>query len=453
MTSNNKLNLLEGNIKKTLIKLAIPMMYGIIAIMLFNIVDTIYIGHLGTKELAAIGFTYPVVFLIMSLTMGMGIGATSVISRAIGKGKNGHIKRLTTDSLILSLVMVVIIAFIGLLSINPIFRLLGATPEMILLIRQYMVTWYLGVGFLVIPMVGNSAIRATGDTKTPSLIMITAGVINIILDPFLIFGLWIFPKMGLKGAALATVISFMVTFTAAIWILVKRENMIDFHLPSFKILFNSWKKILYIGIPAAATNMLIPLSTGILIKIISNYGTEAIAAFGVSIRIESLSLIGIIAMSTALMPFVGQNYGARKNKRILTAISLSKKYSIIWGLGVAILLALLSYPIAILFSNNPIVIKIIRNFLFIVPISYGLYGITLLMGSAFNAVNKPIHSTILIIIRIFVFAIPFALIGSKFYELTGIFIGICLANILIGIISIYWGRKFLFKNMGNILRI
>ena len=232
--------------------------------MLFNLVDTFFIGRLGTTELAAISFTFPVVFLLGSIAMGLGIGISSVISRAIGEGDHHKVQRLTTDGLILSLIIVGVLAIIGILTIEPLFRLIGATSETLPLIKQYMKIWYLGIVFLVVPMVGNNAIRATGDTKSPSIIMMIGAGINAILDPLLIFGIGFFPRLEISGAALATVIARATTLIAALWILGHREKMLSLSRPQIKSMWDSWRKILYIGIPAAGMHMLVPINAGII---------------------------------------------------------------------------------------------------------------------------------------------------------------------------------------------
>ena len=182
MKKAGRANLTEGAVGRTLIKLTIPMFLAILAMVVFNLVDTAFVGRLGTEELAAISFTFPVVLVINSLAGGLGVGASAVISQAIGKGDRYRVQRLTTDSLGLSVMVVVVFVSIGLVTIDPLFRLLGATPEVLPLIRQYMTLWYIGVIFVVIPMVGNATIRATGDTKTPAVIMMVAAGINIVLD-------------------------------------------------------------------------------------------------------------------------------------------------------------------------------------------------------------------------------------------------------------------------------
>jgi len=246
-TTTKKPQLIDGPVARTLLNLTIPMIIGMVGIVAFNLVDTFFVGQLGTQELAALSFTFPIIMVIGSLAMGIGTGASAVISQAIGRGDHNKVQRLTTDSLILSFLLVAFFVAFGMLTIEPLFRLLGAEPEIIPLIREYMVIWYPGVLFLIIPMVGNNAIRATGDTKTPSAIMLVAVVVNIILDPLLIFGLGPFPMLGLEGAAIATVVSRAITLVVALWVLYYRDRMMTFELPAPKELIDSWKSILYIG--------------------------------------------------------------------------------------------------------------------------------------------------------------------------------------------------------------
>ncbi|GAI71534.1 unnamed protein product, partial [marine sediment metagenome] len=254
--------LTEGPVGKTLVRLTIPMIFGIVGIVAFNLVDTFFVGKLGTDELAALSFTFPVVLIINSLAHGLGIGASAVISRAIGEGDHHKVQRLTTDSLVLSVLLVAFFVVLGQLTINQIFRLLGATPEILPLIKQYMRIWYFGMIFVVVPMVGNNAIRATGDTKTPSIIMIVAVVFNFIFDPMLIFGIGPFPRLELAGAAIATVISRGITFLVALYVLYFRDKMLTFVKPKIRDIITSWKRILYIGLPNAGTRMVIPLAIG-----------------------------------------------------------------------------------------------------------------------------------------------------------------------------------------------
>ncbi len=440
-TQNKNAQLIEGPIGKTLIRLTLPMIFGIISMMLFNLIDTFYIGRLGTKELAAISFTFPVVFLLSSIALGLGIGVSSVTSRAIGEGDHHKVQHLTTDGLILAVSIVAVLATMGILSIEPLFRLIGSSPETLPLIKEYMTIWYIGIIFVVVPMVGNNAIRATGDTKSPSIIMLMGAGINAILDPLLIFGIGFFPRLEMQGAALATVIARATTLIGAFWILGHREKMISFSKPHFRNMWQSWKQILYVGIPAAGTHMLVPINAGIITRMISKYGTEAVAGFGVGSRIEPLALIFTMALASVLAPFTGQNWGAQKYDRAYNSMRMSIRFVSLYQIVIAIILFLAARPIAVLFNDNPSVISVIVDFLRIFPLSYGFQSIFILVTYALNAINKPLFAATLTILRLFGLFIPLAYLGSTLFEIKGLFIGCSFANICIGLISYYIGKK------------
>ena len=441
----NKAKLLQGPVGKTLISLAMPMAFGIAAIILFTVVDTFYVGRLGAEQLAAMGFTFPISYIVMSIAMGLSVGTSSTIARAIGEGHQLRVQRLATDGLGLAFLIVTCFSLIGLTNLNTIFSMIGAKGEILELISDYMIPWCLGVGLLVIPMVGNGAIRATGDTKTPATIMVIAGIVNIVLDPFLIFGIGPFPRLELQGAALATVVSWGVTFTASLWILGKREGMIRLPIFDPKHTFDSWKQILHIGVPAAGANMMEPLSMAVITRMISEYGKEAVAAFGVGGRLEALSLIGIWALSMAMTPFVGQNFGAGNCDRVRAALRFGVKFSLVWGGVTFTVLYFLSGIIAPIFNDNKAVIASVILFLQIIPISYAMYGISTLVNSTFNALGKPLQASLVIILHLFVFVLPLAYLGSKVYGLKGIFVGIAVGNAAVGIIAYLMVQKFLLR--------
>ena len=332
MEQKTNAKLVEGDIGKILFKMTLPMLMGILGMILFNLVDTYFIGILGVDELAAISFTFPVIMIVMSISMGLGVGASSVISREIGTGNMDQVKRYTTDALILSIVIVILLVILGLFTIDPLFQLLGAEKELIPLIRDYMIIWYAGVPLVVIPMVGNNAIRATGDTKSPGIIMMVAVVVNLIMDPLLIFGIGPFPRLELQGAAIATLIARSCVMIFALYVLYKREKMISLQLPTLKNLVHSWKKILYVAIPTSLTNLIAPVTIAIITMLVANYGKNAVAAFGIASRLEMFSLAIVMALSAVIAPFTGQNYGAKKYNRITKGVQISTNFSIIYGL-------------------------------------------------------------------------------------------------------------------------
>lgn len=447
LKSKKKPLLIEGPVGSILFRMTVPMIFGMVGIVAFNLVDTFFVGQLGTRELAALSFTFPVVMVIGSIAIGLGTGASAVISRAIGEGDTYKVKRLTTDSLILSVSIVGVFVILGFLTIDPLFTLLGATPELLPLIKQYMVIWYPGMVFLVVPMVGNNAIRATGDTKTPAAIMIAAALVNTALDPLLIFGPGPFPRLELAGAALGTVIARGITLVIALRVLHHRDRMLTYEFPSLKIVLNSWKSILYIGVPAAGTRIIMPLSMGVITRLIASYGAAAVAAFGVATRIEFFAMTVLVALSAIIGPFVGQNWGAGRYERVTLGVRQSNRFSIVWGGAMFLLLALLAKSLAPIFNDNPDVISATIRYLMIVPIGFGFQGILLISTNTLNVLQKPFHAAALTAAEMFVFYIPMAYIGSYLFGLKGIFIGIALAYCLGGISSNLVLRKIMGKEI------
>ncbi|MDC0603027.1 MATE family efflux transporter [Aliiglaciecola sp.] len=418
--------------------MTIPMILGMVMLMTFGLVDTFFVSMLGTDELAAISFTFPVTFTIISLNIGLGIGASATIGKCLGSGEKHLAKEYATGALMLSFVMVGLLALIGALSIDPIFRLLGATDDLLPYIRDYMLVWY-GAGiFLAVPMVGNSVLRASGDTKTPSIIMASGGLINAILDPILIFGWGPVPAMGIQGAALATAIAWGIGLIYILYLLaVKRKLMLP-RLLTIKELKETSGGVLKIGLPAAGANMLTPIAGGVITAIIAGYGPAAVAAWGVGSRLESIASILILALSMSLPPFISQNFGANKLDRVRQSYILALKVVVVAQLVVFGILWLLAPYIASIFAEEQQVADLITLFLFIVPLGYGLQGIVILTNSSFNAVHKPMSALILSIVRLFVFFVPIAFVASYYFDIKGIFWGTVLANACTATIALVW---------------
>lgn len=433
-----KAQLIDGPVGKTLVRLTIPMIVGIMGMVAFNLIDTFFVGQLGTPQLAAMSFTFPVVFIIGSIAMGLGVGTSSVIAHAIGEGDQHKVQRLTTDALALGVLLAAVFVGIGLLTIEPLFKAMGATPDILPYIKEYMIIWYPGVLFVIIPMVGNNAIRATGDTKTPAVIMMVAGGVNLVMDPLLIFGIGPFPRWELQGAAFATVLARAAVLVISLKILHFREKMITLERPPFKKVLDSWKKLLYLGIPAAGSNLIIPVSMAVITRLVSTYGAAAVAALGVATRLESFSLTVIMALGSVLTPFVAQNRGAGKFDRIRLAIKYARRFSMAWGAGVFIIFLFLAGPIGGLFNENPEVIEAVRFYLIIISGTFGLEGILMLTGSAFNALNKPLPAAVLTLLRMAILYIPLAYLGSSLWGLNGIFGAAAAANVMAGSAAFYW---------------
>ncbi|MGL5108735.1 MAG: MATE family efflux transporter [Vibrio ordalii] len=436
---HDKHGLLTAPIPNVLQQMTIPMIFGLIAILMFNLVDTFFISLLGTKALAAISFTFPVTFAINCITMGIGIGLSTSIGRLLGQGDAKNAARFSSHGVLLAVVLVTLASILGLLTIKPLFLLLGATDDLIPLIEQYMQVWYLTIPLLVIPMAGNSAIRATGDAKTPAKIMMLAGCINGLLDPLLIFGYGPFPGLGMQGAAIASAFSWLGALCGSLYVLIKREKLLAW--PYFPTLWHDWQQILKVGTPAALSNAMNPLSGALLMMMLASHGTAAVAAYGAAQRIESILILVLMSLTSALTPFMAQNIGAKNIERSFAALFLSMRFSIVFQLMIFAMMVPLSIPLSALFSQEPSVRELLWHYLLVVPLSYGFQGIVMMLISGLNALHQPIRAFQWSVMRLFIFTLPAAWLGSYLYDVEGLFIGIAAGNTLGGVLGYYYALR------------
>ncbi|MHC4986386.1 MAG: MATE family efflux transporter, partial [Planctomycetota bacterium] len=377
------------------------------------------------------------IMVVFSVAFGIGMGASAVVSRAIGEGDHHRVQQLATHALILAVLLVAVFCAIGLASMGAIFRLLGAADDLVPLIKQYMRIWFVGMVFVVVPMVGNSIIRATGDTKIPAIIMLVGAGLNAALDPLLIFGRWGLPRMELAGAALATVLSRSVTLVLSLLILRYREGLIEFVKPKLAELVASWRRVLFIGIPACLTNLVVTVLMGIMTRLVSGYGEAAVAAVGVGYRILHFPDMAVAALASSMLPFVGQNLGAGRFDRIRRALSIGHRFAIVWGIVGYAALAMAAWPLARLFSDDPAVVEKVVLFLRIVPLGMAAMGAGMLTGATLNALHRPMVSSGLRISNVVV-VLGLALVGSWLWGLRGLFGGIVIGDVVVSTVAAVW---------------
>ncbi len=419
------------------------MIAGIFAMTAFNLTDAYFVSRLGTEELAAMSFTFPVVMVIGSIAMGLGLGVSSCVARAIGSGDEGRVRGLATDSLILTVLVIGLFAAAGLLTLRPLFTALGASGRVLELVERYMGIWYSCIAVVILPMVGNNAIRATGDTLTPSVIMMVSAGLNVILDPIMIFGLLGFPRLGFTGAVVATVSSRAISLAWALYVMHTKCRLIDLRHLSFSRMLSSWKSVLHIGIPTALTNILMPLSNGVITRMVAAFGTGAVAGFGAGTRVARLAYMVPIAMGSILVPFIGQNYGAGLHDRARRAWKYSNIFGVFYGV-VCLLVALpLARPVGRVFSSEAEVSGTIAWYLWIIMAGSGLLHVSVHSGFALNALARPFVAATFNGIRLLVFLVPLAWLGSRLMGVKGIFGGMSLAYVLAGLLALVWvGRYF-----------
>ncbi len=444
---NNKASarqkLTDGPITPILINMTIPMIVGMVMMFSFSLVDTFFVSLLGTEALSAISFTFPVTFTIMSLAIGLSIGTSAVVAKYIGRGEVEKAKQASTVTNYVAIVLSGLLATAGYVFMDQIFLALGATPALLPVIREYMDIWMPTSVLLVAIICANAVLRANGDTRTPSVLMAGSGLINAVLTPLMVFGLGPVPAMGIAGAAWATMISWIAGVAFLFYYLAIRHELIYKGLPSGPVFKNSAIEMLKIGIPASGSNMLTPIAAGVLTAIVASYGETAVAAFGVGTRLESIACLVILALSSTLPPFVSQNLGAARIDRIEEACRISMRFVLGWQLLIYALLALSAGLIASVFTRDDSVAEIIKLYLWIMPLGYGLQGVIILCNSALNAMHKPMIALYLSIVRFFLFIVPLAWIGSEIAGLQGFFIGAFTGNLLMALLSWITFRRVL----------
>ena len=437
--------LTTGSVGRHLRSLAYPMVVGFIALNSYAIADTYFVGQLGTLPLAAMGFTFPVSFAMVAIGLGVGIATSSVLARLLGTGDREKVQRITTHALMLGGLLGLILLAIGLATIEPLFVVLGADERTLPLIRSYMRPVYLGSVLFILPMVGNFALRATGDAKVPAIILSISAIVNIVLDPLLIFGLFGFPRLELEGAAIATVFANAVTVIASLTILHRREKLISGRYVSSKLLWDSWRRLLHIALPATGTNLLLPVTFAIVTAMVASYGPEAVAGFAVASRIESILLIVVFALQSSVGPVVGQNYGAGNLVRVNHAVFLSDRFLLLYSLLFSILLFIVARPLASVFDDDPLVVATAVSYLRIVPITFGAFGVMMVSGAVFNALGRPMPAAFLTFVKLFVVYLPLAWLLSLEIGIAGIFAANAVSHLLAGAASFFWLRKVLAR--------
>ena len=445
-TTDASRSLINAPVGKTLWEMTWPVIFGVATLISFNVVDTFFISLLGTDPLAAVSFTFPITFTVVSLTIGLGIGTSAVIARKYGRDKPEEAHFDGFAALSVSALLVLMLSAVGYIFMDSIFTLLQAQQRLLPLIREYMTLWFAGSVMLVTPMVGNAVLRASGDTRTPSLIMASGGLANAIFDPILIFGWGPIPAMGIEGAALASVISWLSGVVLVFWLL-NRKQLIRVRIETTRGLFREWvdaaRAILKIGLPAAGANILTPLAMSVMTAIIASYGAAAVAAFGVGTRLESLASIIILALSMSLPPLISQNFGANRVDRVREAYGKALKAVFAIQLVIYAAMAITAPWIAMAFAKEQEVARIVELFIYIMPIGYGFQGWIILSNSSFNAIHKPMRALGLSVIRLFVFFVPLSYLGSLLADLHGLFVGGVVGNIITAAIAYVWFTRAL----------
>ncbi len=437
----------EGSVSQHLRTMAVPLLWGLIATMSFNFVDTLFVAQLGEDQLAAMTFTFPVVFFITSMAIGLGAGASSAIARAVGAGDGQRVKRLVTDSCVLVALISVSVCVLGWFTIDSLFIWLGASPELLPYIHDYMAIWYISAPFLMVPMVALSALRSLGYARIQGVVMSAAAVLNSLLDPIFIFGWFGVPRLEIEGAAIATLIVRVMTLLVAFYVMAVNVKIFTNPFAHWRVMYQSWRVIFHVAIPATISNVIIPMASAIVVNMVAAYGKVAVAGLGVAMRIEPLALIVFYALSGVVGPFSGQNYGANRHQRVQETLSVVTRFCLLSGIALMATLWLLRRPISTLFGGSEEVVEVAALYLSLVPFSYGAYGIVMSVNAMFNGLGRPAQGMVISMLRVLIVFLPVAFICKWLWGLTGIFLAAAISNLLVGAIAYIWLRQSLRRDM------
>jgi len=435
--------LVQGNVKRALFTMAFPMLAGTFAMNAYNLTDTWFVSRLGTIPLAAMGFTFPVVMLLTCVAGGLGSGVTTLVSHAIGRNDMADAARLVTHGITLILMVTSIIIISGYLSIDPVFARLGADERTLPMVGDYMRIWYLGAYFMALPMMGNGILISCGDSGAASRFMMLGTLLNAILDPIMIFGYFGFPAMGIKGAALATVMAQAVSTAWLFHLLHRKHHLLILGHWGIRHYLSSFRQVLAFGIPGIMSMILMPVSAAVITRLLSGFGNEAVAAAGAAGRIEMFAFVIPMALGISLIPFISQNYGAGRMDRIREAKTLSTRFALLYGGGIAILFSLCAPLLARIFTRDPKVAGILIAYIRTISFGYGMMEAHRYCGFIFTGLQRPFRTTLLNAIRVLGLLIPLSYLGSSVYGVRGVFLGRLATDIIVGSIGLIWVSRTL----------
>ena len=430
--------LVRRSVGRTLLGMAIPMLAGTFAMNAYQLADAWFVSRLGTLALAAMGFTFPVIMLLSCVAGGIGTGVMTLVSHAIGRQDQRSATKVTSHGILLTLAVSAVITTAGYLTITPIFTKLGADAQTLPLIGQFMKIWYIGALFMTLPMMGNGLLISSGDSKMAGRLMMLGPIINVFLNPVMIFGLLGFPALGIRGSALATVISQAISTTWMMVLLDRKHHLLQFHGWRWEDYRNSYREILAFAIPSILSMILMPISATVITRLLGHHGCEAVAAAGAAGRIEMFAFVIPMALGMSLTPFVSQNFGAGCYDRIRRAMKLSYGFALLYCGFISTVFFVCAPWLATLFTHDPKVGEILISYIRIIAFGYGMMEAHRYSGFFLTGFHQPTSATCLNALRVLVFLIPLSCLGEHFFGVRGVFAGRVITDFVVGTIGLIW---------------
>jgi len=428
----------KEKIGKLLIKLSVPAIIGMVIQSLYNIVDTIYVGKLSTEALSALSLAFPIQMIIIALGVGTGVGASSLISRLLGAGNKERAENAAEHVFFIAIIFGVVTAIVGGFFAEDIIKLFTDSKQLINLTMQYIPVIMIGSIAVYIPATFNYILRGEGNTVVPMITMIIGAVTNIILDPFLIFGIWIFPELGIAGAAYATIASRLLGGIFITKVLLSDKNELTLRLKYFKLDLKILKEIYEVGFPAMVNRLLFSFAFALINKILGTFNTTAIGVMGVIFRLQSFFMMAIFGLNQGFLPIVGYNYGHKNPKRMKRAIKLGGLTSLSFGTFGFLLFFLFPNTLLGIFNRNPEFLSIGVNAFRRVSFAYMFMSLNIIGVSTFQAMGRGFPSLALTVLRQMILLVPGIYILGNVVGLNSAWLSFPIAESITFIILSFW---------------
>ncbi len=423
---------LEGNLFRHISVMSLTASVGLMAIFAVDFVDMIFIGMLGKAELAAaVGYAGAILFMTTSFGIGMAIAAGALVSRALGEEDAEKARRLTTNTLLYGCVFGAVFSGAVWLNLEPLTALVGASGETQALAIKYLAIITPTLPALILGMIGGAILRAHGEARRAMMATIWGGVVNAVLDPILIFGL----DLELTGAALASVAARITIAIVALWPILKHHG--GFQAPSLQGLLKDFWPVFAIAIPAILTQLATPVGQAYVTRAMAEFGEVAVAGMAIVSRLTPLSFAVIFALSGAVGPIIGQNFGAKHHGRVATAFRDGIIFTALYVGGVSLLLFFLRDPISLLFSAEGVAKELIYLFCGPLALLFFFNGVIFVGNAAFNNLGHPFYSTWINWGRHTLGTIPFVIVFASLYGAPGVLIGQAFGGILFALLA-WW---------------
>ena len=431
-------DLTEGGILRNIWHISLPIVVGNMLQNTFNIVDMIFVGKLGPAAIAAVGMSGVIMGTLYVAIFGIYMGTTAMVARFIGAKEKTKAENVAMQSVILGLFCYVFILIAGYTLAGPMLKGLGASEEVLTHGVGYIRVMFIGSIMMILSFILGSALRAAGDALTPMVILAISTVLNICLDPLLIFGLWGLPELGVAGSAVATVIARAIGVFILLWLFLNDKAIIRLRIANAKIDLPLMGRIMRIGVFASIQGILRNVSGLILTRIVATYGTFAVAAYVVGMRLQFIVLMPGFGLATAVATLVGQNLGAKKPERAARTVWITVGI----GAGIMAFMGLIyiifARDIISIFNDHPEVLKTGVVYLRILASTFGIIAFGIILGRALNGAGDTVSPMIITAIGLLGFRIGLSLILTQSLGLMGIWIGIASSSVIQGLMVTAW---------------